>query len=436
MFTSHVSRFMSRVLRMAYCILLVACANVSPTNTRALAPTTNQPITLTLWHAYTDTPAALVQSLVNDFHKTYPNVTVRVQAKANDAELLRQGLAAIALNQTPDVVIADTRVLAEFARRGALTPLDPLMNDRQHGLRDDERADFFPGLLDAGRLPELKNQTLTFPFDHRAIVLYYNAEMLQAAKITVPRTWEQFGEAARVTTRGNARGWVMSPNALTFYAMLFSRGGEVLDETQRHARFADDAGLKSLQLIVALTKSGAAYFADSDAHARAEFAQGKAALWLGDTDNLAPLAEAALAFKWGVTNIPQADPKRPFTAQHGASIAIFHTTDARVRAAWLLTRWLTTSQASAQWTQFTLRVPVRLSAYVQLAPQLPASFLRLREGFGDTLPTLRAIPNVKDAAQIDTLTVEMWTRVANGADPNTELKNTAARVNQLLGNLP
>ncbi|MCX7838907.1 MAG: extracellular solute-binding protein [Anaerolineae bacterium] len=143
MFTPHVSRLTYYVLRIAYCALLVACANVSPTDTRPLASTTNQPITITLWHSYTDTPAALVQILVNDFHKTYPHITVRVEAKANDAELLRQGLAAIALNRTPDLVIAEQRVLAELARRGALTPLDTLMNDRQHGLRDDARADFF-----------------------------------------------------------------------------------------------------------------------------------------------------------------------------------------------------------------------------------------------------------------------------------------------------
>ncbi|MCX7838906.1 MAG: extracellular solute-binding protein, partial [Anaerolineae bacterium] len=86
---------------------------------------------------------------------------------------------------------------------------------------------------------------MAFPFDHRAIVLYYNAELLQAAKIAVPRTWEQFGEAARVTTRGKTHGWVMSPNAFVFYAFLFSRGSSVLDDAQRHARFADDAGLKS-----------------------------------------------------------------------------------------------------------------------------------------------------------------------------------------------
>ncbi|MCX7838905.1 MAG: extracellular solute-binding protein, partial [Anaerolineae bacterium] len=192
------------------------------------------------------------------------------------------------------------------------------------------------------------------------------------------------------------------------------------------------------QLIVALTKSGAAYLADSDARARADFLQGKAALWFGDTDDLAPIAEAASAtnLKWGVTNIPQTNPTRPVTAQRGASIAIFHTTDARMRAAWLLTRWLTLPEQSARWTPITLRVPVRLSAYAQIAPQLPASFLRLREGFGDTLPTLRSAPTVKDAAQIDTIIVEMWTRVANGADPNAELKNAATRVNQLLGNLP
>jgi ABC-type glycerol-3-phosphate transport system substrate-binding protein len=437
-FTPHASRFTFHVSRIACCLWLTACATASPMSTRTLAPTINQPVSLTLWHSYTDASATLLQMLINDFHKTFPTITVRVETKVNETELLKQGLAALALNQTPDMVIADRRILAEFARRGALIPLDNWVNDSQHGLREDERADFFPGILETGHFPELGNQTWAFPFDYRAVVLYYNAEVLQAARVSVPRTWEQFSEAARLTTRDHRRGWVMSPNALVFYAWLFSRNGNVLNDAQTQAQFADEAGVKSLQLVVALTQSGAAYLADSDAHARAEFVQGKATFWFSDTDELARLAQAATppSLKWAVTNIPQNDPTHSVTAQHGASIAIFRGSDARVRAAWLLTRWLTAPEQSARWTQTTLRVPVRLSAYARLTTPLPPAFARWREGFGDALPTLRAIPTVRDAAQIDATMVTLWTNVAKGADPKSELGNAAARVNRLLGNIP
>ena len=447
--TRRISRLNVLCLLLTAFCFLAACANVPPpTNERPLAPTTNNPIALTLWHAQPDASAALLDALANDFHKAYPTLTVRVEPKANEGDILRQGLAAIALNQAPDAVIADNRTLAEFARRGALANLDALLGDAAQGLRDEERADFFPGLLDAGRFPELKNQIFAFPFDQSAVVLYYNADLLKASKADVPRTWEQFSSAARATTRGSTRGWAMSPNALVFYAFLFSRGGNVLNDAQTQAQFGDDAGLKSLQLIVALTKGGAAYLADSAESARADFAQGKTALLFSTTDDLTAIADAARRananMQWGVVNIPQNDATRPCTAMAGADIAIFKpvlsgangTNEERVRAAWLFTRWLTEPEQSARWSRATLGVPVRLSAQTLLALNAPPAVLRLRDGFGDALPTGRAAPTVKDAALIDAAIVEMWTSVANGADPNPVLKNAAARVNRILGNIP
>jgi ABC-type glycerol-3-phosphate transport system substrate-binding protein len=140
--------------------------------------------------------------------------------------------------------------------------------------------------------------------------------------------------------------------------------------------------------------------------------------------------------QWGIVNVPQNDATRPFTAMSSENIAIFRASDERVRAAWLFTRWLTAPEQSARWSRATLGVPVRLSAQTLLAPNVPPSFLRLRDGFGDALPTGRTAPTVKDAALIDAAIVEMWTSVANGADPAAALRNAAARVNRILGNIP
>jgi ABC-type glycerol-3-phosphate transport system substrate-binding protein len=448
MIAPHASRFAVHGYLFAVGCLLIACASVPPpVAVRPPAPTTNTPVALTLWHAQPDASAALLNALANDFHKAYPTITVRVESKASDGDVLRQGLAAIALNQAPDLVITDQRTLAEFARRGALTSLDAWMADPRQGLRDEERADFSPGLLDAGRVPELKNQTLAFPFAPRAVVLYYNADLLKGAGAQVPRTWEHFSQSARATTRGSTRGWAMLPNAAVLYACLFSRGGSVLNDAQTQAQFGDDAGLKTLQLITALTKSGAAYLADSAESARTDFAQGKTALWFGTTDDLYPLAEALARphsspsgmlrdLQWGVINVPQGDPAHPVTASEGANLAIFRTSEERVRAAWLFARWLTAPEQSARWSRVTLRIPVRLSAYTLLAMNLPPLLLRLRDGFGDALPTVRATPTVKDAEFIDASIVETWANVANGADPAAALKAAAARVNRILGNIP
>ena len=52
------------------------------------------------------------------------------------------------------------------------------------------------------------------------------------------------------------------------------------------------------------------------------------------------------------------------------------------------------------------------------------------------LPTVKALPAVKDAQLIDTAIVELWINVANGADLATALKNATTRVNRVLGQTP
>ncbi len=103
-------------------------------------------MTLTFWHTQSGAESALLNALADDFHGAYPSITVRGEAKRDEGDLLRQGIAAMALNQLPDMIIASDRTIGEFARQGAVVALDPLLDDATLGLRADERSDFFSGL--------------------------------------------------------------------------------------------------------------------------------------------------------------------------------------------------------------------------------------------------------------------------------------------------
>lgn len=403
---------------------LSACTSAPTVNSvQPSLPPASGTLTLTLWHAQTGVAAKTLDALIGDFQKAHPNISVRVNVQPNENDLLRQGLAAIALNQTPDLILASERTLAEFARQGALVNLNPLIGA-------DERNDFLPGLLDA-------KPTIGLPFDETAVLMYYNFDLLQAAKTDTPRTWDQFANAARATTRGNVRGWAMIPRADVFYAMLASRGGSALNDAQTQATF-NDAGVKSLELIATLTKGDAAYLADPQ-NAREDFARGKAALLFSTTADLASIASAT-KFQWGISNMPQNDPTRPVTIMLGSQLAIFkppqtNSADERVRAAFQLARWLTQPAQTARWSRATFALPVRVSARDLLANDVPPYFQNLRDGLANPLPLARALPVIKDAGLIDAAIVELWTNVANGADPATELKNTSVRINRILGQI-
>ena len=405
---------------------LSACAGAPTVNNvqQSLPPTTTNSLTLTLWHVQTGVAAKTLDGLIDDFQKANPNISIRVNVQVNENDLLRQGLAAIALNQPPDTVLAGERTLAEFARRGALVNLDPLLSE-------NDRNDFMPGLLDAKPI-------INLPFDETAVVMYSNLDLLNAAKTDAPpRTWDQFANAARATTKSNVRGWVMTPQASVFCALLASRGGSVLNDAQTQVTF-NDAGMKSLELIATLTKSGAAYLADAPI-ARDDFTHGRAALLIGTTTDLASIASGT-KFQWGISHVPQNDPSHPATIMFGSQLAIFksaqnNSANERERAAWLFARWLTQPAQSARWSRAMLTLPVRISARGLLMSDVPPSFQILRDGLSNPLPIARAMPVAKDAGLIDAALVDLWTSVANGTDPATALKNSSARINRILGQI-
>ncbi len=425
----------------ALAILPSACSGASaPRPSPSIAaPPAQTAVALTLWHTQTGPARTQLDASLNELNVS-ALITVRGVAKASEGDLLREGLAAAALNQPPDLILASPRTIAELARRNALVPLDPFLVDPAVGVSADERLDYLPGALEAGRLPEFKNQIASIPLDGRAVVLYYNADYLQGAKFSAaPRTWDDFGACARSTTRNNVRGWVMSPDAAVFYAFLYSRGGNVLNETQTQVEFDGDAGVKTLQLIATLARGGAAYLAPGADQARADFAQGKAALWFGTTSDLtalsSALAQAGSKFRWGIADIPQADPSAPATALLTTNLAIFRTSNDRARAAWRAARWLATPEQSARRSRVTLALPLRLSARSLLADNPPQVLPPVTDNF-DELPTGRPVPAIKDADALDQAMVDLWTSVANNNDLTTALQRAVQRANRILGVAP
>lgn len=424
-------------------ILLAACSGVLPSSspTRIPAGSSRTPVTLSLWHTQTGGARAQLDSLVADFAKSFPWVTIRAEAKANEGDLLRQGIAAIALNQPPDLIIAGTRTIADLARRDALVALDTFVDDATLGVNAQEREDFVPGVLETGQLGE-REHLYALPFDESAVVLYYNADALKSAKISgPPETWDDFEVAVRSTTRGDMRGWAMAPDAAIFYAILYSYGASVLNDAQNQVAFNGPPATQALAQIAALSKGESAYLVDSTTSARNDFAQAKAAFLLGTTDDVDVISavqnQTGNKFSWGIANLPQANSGQPFTALLGSNTAIFRTILEREQAAWLFARWLAMPEQSARWSVASRALPVRLSALAlvsQDANGLPST-LSIR--LPDPLPTGRGIPAIKDAATIDQAVVEMWVAVANGtADPAAAMSRAVQRANRVLGQTP
>jgi ABC-type glycerol-3-phosphate transport system substrate-binding protein len=421
-----------------------ACAgNVSPATPPPNIPATTEPVALTLWHTETGAAKQALEDLARDFQKNYPNIKLDLKFVGDESNLFKQSLAAVQMAQPPDLATLSRTEIATLARAHGLRALDDLIADQTVGISSAEQLDFFPGLLDSTKFPALENRSLAVPFKKSAVVLYYNADLLRAAKFDhPPQTWDLFRDMALKVTKDDQRGWVMLPDAVTFDAMLFTFGGAPIDQPEKRSLFAESPGSKSMAIVSQLSKAGATIIVNTPVGARAEFARGKSAFLFASTADLPWIAEAVQKganFQWALTNIPQNDPAHPVTALLGPDFAVFKTTPERERAAWTFVRWFTAPEQTARWARATGAIPLRASSLKFLAPDLITNptLAQIRAGWGDTVPDLEALPSYRNLAKIDELIEDAWHAVATGqSEAQPALDNAAAQADQILATNP
>lgn len=399
---------------------------------------------ITLWHTLDDKRRDALQDLANEFHKTYPDLTINPIFVGSHDDLTKQMTAALALGNAPDLVLADRRQIAEFAAQGGLLPLDPFLDDPELGLSAGERSDYLRGALNLGKFPTLGKRTFGFPFYQEAFVLFYNADLMKTINVNRgPRTWDQFGEYASDISQASIYGWAMRANAATFEAMLTSNGSALLTDAETRALFNERAGIRSLKLVADLTEGGVSKLAASDDQARREFGEGKAAFYLGWMSEISALEraqkDAKKRFDIDVGSMPQLDPETPWLLTRGDLFGITRVSKERARNAWFFVRWITSPTSSAQWVRDTDALPLRLSALdVAAGGPAPGMFYQqIYKTFKNAPPRLAPQPASPNIETIEQAVSGLWLQaVQPKPDFRVILDTMVARVNQTLALQP
>lgn len=413
------------------------------------APAAPNNTTLTLWHSLADIDRKTLETLAQDFHKVYPDLTVTPVYVGSRDDLTKQMTAAIAMGNAPDLVLANRSQISNFAQQGGLYPLETFMSDADLGLSKEDKTDFLNGALNLGKYPTLNSQTYGFPFDQEAFVLFYNTGRLESVKQSrPPQTWNQFAENAAALTKEPEYAWAMRANADTFQAMLTSRGSALLTDDETRALFNERAGLASLKLLADLDQNGAAALASSDDRAQQEFASGKAAFYMGWTSELDKLQalqkQSKTAFEIGIAPLPQLEPKEPWLLTRGdlfgvSSAPTGRTDLQRARNAWFFVRWVTAPTQSAQWVRETNAIPLRASTLKFVAPDLNKNvrFRQIAAAFSNVLPGLAPQPAPFYMNTVEQQVSALWQQALEPkADLAAMLDNAARRVNDILAIKP
>ena len=420
-------------------------ATVSPEATESVDPAISP---LIFWEPFAlDRPQGLLLGeMVRDFEIENPGILVDLAPKSGYVGVDSAMLAALEGGDLPDLAVAFPSMIAEYAAAGAVLSLDAFILNPEFGLPEEDLVDIFPGFLEAGRFPGFGRRMLAFPFSYNAIGMWVNQDLLQRAGWDrVPVTWTEFEQACfDVFANTGAQCYPYIESVSTFNAWVYSRGGQVLDGSGRHAAFSGPAGVESLALLRRLIDAGLAWRPEDTYGDYVAFANGLAPFTFSSTGNTllyleayeAALQNGVAPFRWYQTMIPQADPQTTATHLYGASFFIVPGEPAREQAAWRFVRWFTDTPQAARWAASLQSMPARLSALEMMTDTLEAHpFVEIQiEGI---LPHAQPEPAVAAELEVRDILYTAILSVTNGfQDPQTALDEAAADVDSVLSRQP
>ena len=346
--------------------------------------------TIEFWYQYTNSREAALLDLIDLYNASNAQgIEVRGKHVGSHADLYNKMLQGIHGGPTPELVVAYQNQAQIYHAAGAVVDLTPYIASPKWGLTASQLEDYFPAFIEQDNVDGV--QTAFLP-NRSMEMLYYNADWLRELGYNQPpHNWQEFEEMARKAAAqpfsrsvdaGRSLGIELSRDASRVAAMVFSRGGSILQPDRSAYTFDNEPVRASLALIRDVVRNGAAALERNRNDGRVSFGRGQALFCMQSSSQVPQFTVAVddgAAFTWGVAPVPY-EGEHPIQNVYGASLAVCASTAQKQLAAWLFLKWFTQPEQQDRWVTASHYFPVRRSIAHRLDSYYRASYELLDYG--------------------------------------------------------
>ncbi len=360
---------------------------------------------------------AAYDEVIAGFEAANPDVDVEAVYTPGQDDYQTKLSTAFAAGQPPDVFLINYRRFGQYAARGALEPVGPLLRESQT-LHEE---DFYQEPLEAFRY---RGGELTcLPQNISSLVIYYNQDLFEANGVPLPEpgwTWDDFVAAAEALTYdqdgdhiNEVYGLAVDPSFIRYAPFIWGAGGEIVDDLDNPTTLTLDtpearAGIEAF-ISLGYTDHGVV---PNESEALAEdnesrFMRGGAAMLL-QSRRVVPTLREIDGFTWDVAPLPEG-LAGPATVLHSDAFCL--AADATDKdAAWRFIEYAAgvegqTTLAYTGRTVPSLRSVAESDAFLkgtrlggQVGIGLPPRSARI---FLDTIPTIRRVPSISTWPEVE-----------------------------------
>jgi multiple sugar transport system substrate-binding protein len=406
--------------------------------------------TVVFWYRVTGSREEALQSMIADFNASNEwGITVEGITQGGYGELADKMLGTVGTDDAPNVIIAYQNNMLDYHTLDGLAVMNDLVDSPTWGLSEDDLADFFPAFLSQDVFPNFGNVRLGMPPQRSMAVMFANTDWLEELYANgnisfegMPVTPEQFTEAACAASENpfsgatgdvelNA-GYGFRFDASQLASWVFTFGGDLYDYENNVYTFDSEEAIASMQFLADLFANGCAQdFVGYDD--QASFGQGVVLLAGSSTSGLGYWEGAVAdgyAGNWTVGAYPYAG-ETPAMNVYGASVSIGAGEPEEVLASWLFIKFLTSTEASATWTEASGYFPVRNSSadllgdYFDANPAIATAFELLPYGMVEP-----PVPGYDSVRRL--MADEYLIRIVEGEDVVTVMTELNDEANEVL----
>jgi multiple sugar transport system substrate-binding protein len=362
------------------------------------------------------------RTLIEAFEKEEPDIKVQLVEASDRDDLVARLSTSLSGGSPPDLFLMNYRFYGQYAARDVLEPLGPYVSDSS---KFDEGA-FYPQALDAFRWG---GELMCLPQNISSLVLYYNKDLFERFKVAPPRDgmhWNELVDKAQKLTRdkngqqvrgadpdlpqsGTAQaeiyGLGVEPVIIRVAPLIWSNGGDVVDDEQTPTRFTLDTpeaeeainGLFALRTIFGVVPTDQEVEAEDD---ESRFANGRLAMFL-DSRRAVPMFREAAKFDWDVVSLPYYD--EPATILHSDAYCMTKGSKAK-HAAWRFVEYAVGPEGSPVIAKTGRTVPSLKEVAESDAFLDPTQKPANSRAFLDAIATIQHVPTISTWPEIEDVT--------------------------------
>lgn len=325
---------------------------------------------ITWWHAMGGQLGETVNKIASDFNASQADYEITPVYKGTYTETLTAGIAAFRAKQSPNILqVFDAGAATIMNAPGVAKPVQDILVDAGYSFNS---TDYIEGVRNF--YADSNGKMVGMPFNSSTPVLYYNKDLLKAAGVEVPHTYEDFEKVAvKLKEHGTAAlsqshtPWIMFENFKSRHNLPLADKENGYDGLATKINFNSE----DMQMHVSKLKewSDKGYFkyygSDWDANQK-PFERGEVAMWMGSSGSFGGL-RLRVDFDMGTTYLPywsKLNQDGVHTFIGGAALFAMNghdkTQDDAVAAFF---EYLTKPDVQMYWHETTGYVPVTNAAY-------------------------------------------------------------------------